>query len=339
MIAVAISALGILVVLVVLADVVDTTLRVDGGGWLTRFVMTASMRALTWRRAHAPSRRRTRSSGALVVVASMLTWMGLLWFGWLLVFLPHAFAVVSSTDGAPADFWSRVYFAGYSVITLGVGDFAPRGAFFQVATVASAITGFFLVTLSVTYVLALVSAVVESRQLAARVFLVGDTPNALIENTRVHEAHDELVTFALGLVEPIALLTQRHYAFPVLRLFRTRERTTSSAVAIAMLDEALTILLHGVRPCDARTATRLDRVRNVIARHVRDEKVRASEVDGSAPPVPSLDGLREVGVPLVDTEHFRRDVERLASRRRLLKALVRQEDWTWEQVVVADAGR
>jgi hypothetical protein len=50
-----------------------------------------------------------------------------------------------------------------------------------------------------------------------------------------------------------------------------------------------------------------------------------------APP-PSLKELRDMGIPVVEDELFNSALKGLASRRRLLLALVTNEGWEWEAV-------
>ena len=59
-------------------------------------------------------------------------------------------------------------------IHLGNGDYAPTGAWRVVTMVASA-SGLMIVTLSITYLVPLLSAVVEKRALAGRISILGST--------------------------------------------------------------------------------------------------------------------------------------------------------------------
>lgn len=57
----------------------------------------------------------------------------------------------STATGNPAGTVERLYFTGYTVFTLGNGDFRPGAGTWQLATVAATGTGLVLITLAITY--------------------------------------------------------------------------------------------------------------------------------------------------------------------------------------------
>lgn len=79
------------------------------------------------------------------------TWLLLLWAGWTLVFSASPEAVLQDPEGVPADGWARAYFAGFSVFTLGVGDYVPNGPVWQLLTVVAVVSGLALTTMAITY--------------------------------------------------------------------------------------------------------------------------------------------------------------------------------------------
>lgn len=330
-----ISLLGIAMVLLVLEDFINTTLRLKGGGRLTNAITNATWRLMLYLHHRRPHGRILYDTGVTGLLLTILTWTTLLWLGWLLVFLPHEAAVESSPEGADAGVWSRAYFVGYSLITLGVGDYAPAGPLFQMATVFAAITGFFLMTLSVTYLVPVVAAVVEARTLAARILLTGETPQELISDLAGLDHGRAFVRSSVDYLGPILALSQRRFAYPVLRLFPSYERDTSIAVALATLDEALTLLLLGTR--DPGTLTvQLTPLRRAIEKYLYSQPLTDDERLVEEPPVPSREPLRQAGLEPIPAEEFSRRVHGLAERRRLLLAVLRQEDRAWSDVSNGD---
>jgi hypothetical protein len=57
----------------------------------------------------------------------------------------------------------------FTLFTLGVGDYRPNGAFWQMLTALCAADGLLTITLSVTYFVPLVSAATRKRQIAASI--------------------------------------------------------------------------------------------------------------------------------------------------------------------------
>ena len=101
------------------------------------------------------------------LLAAVLMWTLLLWAGWALVFLASEGAVIGASSGAPADAWARVYFVGYTLVTLGLGAYPPAGPAAQLATTAASLSGLVVLTLAISYILPVLQAAVHRRATAA----------------------------------------------------------------------------------------------------------------------------------------------------------------------------
>lgn len=215
---------GIVLILLALGDATWTTLVLGGDGPLTARLSIALWRMLPRgpRRHAAP--KLVLFAGPGIVLATFLMWGALLWTGWALVFASAPNAIVESFSGVPADWWARFYFAGGAITTAGTSDYRPVGAVMQVLTPVAAMSGFFFISLTVSYIASVVSAVVHERVLAAYILSVGRTPTELVRlgwNGRDFSVLDRrLATLLADLIE----LDQRHFAFPVLHFFGETER-------------------------------------------------------------------------------------------------------------------
>jgi hypothetical protein len=329
---VAISLAGIVLIVAVLKDFIKTTLRLEGGGRLSTLLMAFTWRVSLYLHRLLPHRRMLSHAGVAALLANIFLWTALLWLGWLLLFLPHAGSVLSAASGEPADFWSTVYFVGYSLITLGVGDYVPNGPLFQVATVLAAISGFFLLTLSVTYLVPVVAAVVQARQLAAQIFLLGRSPQELVQRLVEAGKRRDQLQLLHGFVGPIVLLSQHHFAYPVLKYFPSSRRQTSAAVGMAVLDESLTLLLFGLTGEDRAPASRTGPIRRAIEQYLRVQVSPDVKQLPPPPPAPSLEPLRRAGLSAASDHEFASRLKEVEQRRSLLLALVRQEEREWSDV-------
>lgn len=221
---------GLLVVAVAGYDALLTTLApASGAGPISGRLVRVAMR---W----GPHRSRggLLPPGTGLLLATVMTWVGLLWLGWTLALGAGAGSVVSSTTGAPASLSSRFYFAGFTVLTLGIGDYVPSGAWAQVGTVAAVFSGLFVVTLAITYLLNVVTAVVEQRTLAAEVWLHAET-GGLTEPASRQDLDGWLATQAPRVLE----LAMRHLAYPVMHRFTDTDPSRSAVVAMAVLTDAV----------------------------------------------------------------------------------------------------
>jgi len=314
---------------IVLFDVLWTTLRVAGAGPLTSWVTN-----LLWRLALrvTKSHRTLSHAGFLIVLLTLVLWICLVWLGWTLVLGVDPESVVDAQSGRPADFWARTYYAGFTLITLGNGDFKPNGAVWQVLSPIAAATGFFLVTLIITYLLPLLSAALQRRQLAVYIHVLGQTPQEFLLRAWNGQSFGCLKDHLVGLTFPVMGLGEGHLAYPVLHCFHSSRRDTAMAPNIAVLDEVLT-LLEGVAPEQRPDHVAIYPLRGAIDQLLATLTEAHLEPERNPPPFPNLEILRAVGIRTVDDETFRCSLEAAIDRRRLLFGLVEKEGWHWDDVV------
>jgi hypothetical protein len=328
---IALGLIGSVLILVVIYDVVWTTLRLTGGGPLTTQV-TNTLWHLAVR--VTKSHRSLSVAGFCIVLFTVLLWIGLTWISWTLVLNWNEGAVVDAQTGEPANFWARLYFAGYTLITMGNGDYRPVGSVWQVLTAVASGNGFFLITLIITYLLPLVTEEIKRRQIASHIHALGPTPQDILLRAWNGSGFGLLPNHLVELTFPMMALAQGHLAYPVLHCFHSLQRETALAPSIAALDEALTLLEASAveqRPDPVAVYP----LREAIERFLSTLQKAHLEPKSQPPPLPSLDRLRDAGVPTTDDGELRRIVEKLSKRRRLLLGLVEQEGWRWEDVTVA----
>lgn len=315
------GVIGALLVAVANYDALVTTVSV-GSGWrpLTTHVSTLLRRVL---------RRFPRflpAGGPLVVLTTVAVWIGLLWAGYSLIFAADPAAVTSATTGVPAAGISRVYYAGYTLFTLGNGGYTPAAGFWEIVTTITVLNGLVVATLAVTYLVPVVSAVVERRQLASLVTALGTTAEDVAIGAWNGEDFSYLESQLPTLAQQILLTAQRHLAYPVLHDFRSSDPRTASERTLALLDDVVTMLHSGVAPEVALPAPVVRTVRFAI-----DEASRLmpTEAVGHVPPPPDLGALQAAGIPTRPSKEFEPALHAQADRRRRLASLVDAAAWRW----------
>lgn len=322
---------GIILLFLAITDLLWNTFLEGGPPITTRLFHIVGRTVLRFQR-HRKTRRMISAEGLLAVLSAMFAWVVLIWGGWAFVFSASRGALVESATGQPADIWARVYFAGYTIFTLGLGDYKPVGHGWEMATSIAAGSGFMMGGLALAYLMAVVPAATQKRQLAVCVWALGKSPDDII--TRAWNGVD---TTALGphlvsLVPMLALLGESHLSYPILHYFHSSKRSASLASGVAALDEALTILECGLQRGCSLDLPSLGAVREAITEFLATLGPALIEPARDTPPVPSLKMLKEMGVPVVDDDLFEQSLKGLAARRRLLHAMVRNEGWTWAAV-------
>ena len=326
------GVVGIALVLFVVFDVLKTTLARGGGvvsNWFGHIVWLFFV--------HRSEQQGSRSfrvvQGGLFILLMVITaWIALLWTGWTMAFHGSPEAVLKGGTMVPATTPERIYFAGYTHFTLGIGDFVPGNDLARIGTALASLTGLFIITFSITYLVPVLQAAVHRRHVGAVISCIGKTPCDIIlttaSNTGDFSALEQHLT---PLMSDFNMLAQRHATYPVLHYFHGARREEALAPAIAVLDEALSILEQGFREKPISDAV------YVPVRKSIDELLRTLASNGPSrfdepPPAPPLRRLQDAGLPVREQEAFEAALKPLEERRLLLLEMVAGEGWSWEDV-------
>lgn len=326
---VAVAVVGAILVILALVDAVKTTLAPDSdGGPLTRRIVAGTWRLLIRVRPDGRS-GLLAAGGPIALLLTISVWVVLQWAGWTLVFSGSDGAVRVSATSAPADLAARVYFAGFVIFTLGVGDVVPGDGLWQVLTAVASFLGLFLITLSITYVISVVSAAVNRRRLAQNVMGLGGRGHEVVALYWDGDRLDwQLAVQVMSLSDELIQTTQQHLAYPVLYAFHARKPESSAPRTVAVLDDAYVLLADGLAPQIRPSAAVLQPLRSALAQYAVTVASTASG-EPSGPPRPALGPLRAAGIPVVDDESFEAALDKHNDRRGQLHALVQNDGWSW----------
>ena len=314
---------GACLLVLVAYDAVATTLSTSNPAG----PLTARLWRTWWRIARRAARGphsgwlKTAGPGSLVVTATV--WLLLLWTGWTLVFSADPDAVVSATTRSPADWSERAYFAGYTAFTLGVGDYVPVGAVWQLLTVVASVSGLALTTVAITYLVPVVTAVTQRRQQASNIAALGQDGTEIVTSSWHEGSVRYLEPVLIQLTSSLLLTAERHLAYPVLHAFHSSSRRGELRVQVVALDDALTLVEHGMSDgVRGPHPAAVSGARRAIAQLVERAGV------GKAQPAPiELGPLRDAGIPTVDDETFRERVRALTEHRERLAAYSAESAW------------
>lgn len=315
-------ALGGALVAAALYDGLKTTLSAQGGAPLTSALAAGIWRVLGRGPAHAWSRR---AAGGVILALIPVAWTLLLWVGWVIVFASGEKSVVDASSQAPADTPARIYFVGFTLFTLGNGDYVPAGPGWRVLTAVASFTGLFLVTLAITYLLPVVQAVAQKRSLAGRLHSLGATGAQMVS-----VAQGPGLSFERQLESAAADLTlhgERHLVYPVLHYFEAPSDRSALAPRLAALSDALLLLRHGLSESDRPDPTAIAAAESSLDHYLQMVEQTLGSRQGTPPPVPSaaclarpaLDAERAVAAACRERDH----------QRRRLHALVQQAGHVW----------
>lgn len=323
-------AVGVVLLVVVFVDAVLTTMTAGNGAG----PVTVRLGRLLWRALQTASRdtgsRFLSYAGALVLLATFGTWVLLLWAGWSLIFIGADEAIVDASTGAPASTPATIYYAGFVVFTLGVGDFIAATGTWQVATAVASLLGLFLVTLSITYLISVVSAAVTRRQFAQSVSVLGTTGVDIVLGHTVNgQLSSQLSSQTQQLTSQLLKVTQQHLAYPVLHFFHASCSTASAPLAVAALDDAVVLLDSGVDSAGSPAHDVLGPLQRAIENYAATVHAAGAAGNISPPPLPPLQPLARAGLPTVEQTRYVECGGSHADRRRAVHRIVRSDARQW----------
>ena len=331
---------GVALVLLAAVETTWTTLWTDGGagpltdkasGWMWRLV----------RKALPGDAHRTLSLAAPIILLSMVgLWVLLLWAGWALIFGAQEGAIVNATTRIPADFWGTVYFASFNIFTLGLGDFVPTTAVWQLATGIAAGSGLVFITIAVTFLISVLAAVANKRSFAMRVSGMGGTPERILIHSWEGDGFHALAHELQNLSSQLNVLVEQHMNYPVLHFFHSRDASRASVPALGVLDDTLTLLAFGVAPDVRPPAVILLAARSSVSSYLGTVGSSITTPAGEPPSWPELGLLRDHGIPTCSDKYFAEHMESeaLRDRRCLLRGLIETDEWTWTTLAEQTAG-
>jgi hypothetical protein len=309
-------------------DALWTTLWVDGNAgpftrrhnsWMRRAILKFAGR----------NHRALSMTGPIVLVTSVLVWAVIPWVGWVLLFSGDSQSLMNARLRIPADVVDRIYFTGYTMFTLGNGDFTPNGKFWELATAFASLDGLFMLTLAVTYLLAIIEAVVAKRSFASQVWALGHNAEEFLLHCWDGNGFPAVELQIVSLTEQLQLVTEQHHAYPMLHYYHEARKKQSVSQNLAVFSEVLLLFAHGVtrevRPAPSALVCAQRGVEEFLDT-LRRAYVKPSHEETPAPP---LVKLAAAGIPVVSSEDFSKAVAERHDRRQLLHGFLDSERRDW----------
>lgn len=256
-------ALGAGIVILTFLDFFYTTLSGKGfwkisgsaNSTLSKIILLSSQKSLI------------NFSGLLHIILSTTLWLIMLLCGCFFVFASSETMVVASTSKEPASLLERLYFTCYTISTLGMGDFEPGNNLSKVLTGFLSFSGFILLTIAMTYLLNVISAVLQKKQLAFFISSLGKDPLSLY---RYYTSDPDLNTFMNHSADLRQLILQNASSYgyyPIVHYFLTPDRRYSVEIQVASLYEVVLVLQEQSQPGSSQSAV-INSLRNAIATYM-----------------------------------------------------------------------
>ena len=334
------GVVGTLLILLVGYDAIRTTLSASSAGPITNRLMNA----VWWLLLRISRRRRhgdhalLAAAGAWITVTLIACWLLGAWLGWFLLFCSSPEAVVNATTQATANLVERAYYTGYTLTTLGYGDYVPGNDAWRIPPALAAANGFFLFTLAITYILNIVSNVTQKRQLAMAISAMGQTPQRILESTADKGSYQSLGNQLQQLQQSVGLVGEQHLAFPILHYYHAADNDKALPLALTRLYQALALACFACPDLDSTTRTQLKLTQQALDQFLDTLGSTFFSPAGEAPEIPDLEACAALpGFARSAAEMH--DYLASLERQKLLLAYVGKDGWQWHDVWhVAPAG-
>ncbi|MCQ4327830.1 potassium channel family protein [Stutzerimonas stutzeri] len=306
-----------------------------GGGKITNGLSRGVWRAFFLAAGRRGESKLLEYAGQCVLLSILLCWIAGLWLSLFLVLASHPGSVVDGTTKLAANLWETFYYAGFTLSTLGVGDYSASANGWRVLTSAAAFCGLAFITVAITYLVPVLSAVGLQNQLSILVTSMGRTPQQILLNSWSGTDFAWFYDGASKLSQMLVQHTLNHHSHPVVHCFHNSEASKSIIPAIVTLDETLR-LLDRISSDVPQDRLKRKMLKTAIDQHL--EMLRSNYLRRVSPTVPApvvtLEPLEQAGIPLIEPGD--EQPPRLDERRKLLGALLEADGWSWDDVFGAD---
>jgi hypothetical protein len=325
---------GILLFVVIVVDLVKTTFTSTGGGKLTKIISKGVWQVFFMASGKNGHSGLLQYAGPLVMLTILLIWVLGLWMGFYLLILADPDSIVNSSTKVPADALEKLYYASFTLSTLGVGDFTPTTDLWRILTGVAAFSGLAFITASITYFVPVLSAVGLQSKFCLYLHSMGTSPHQILINSwngRDFSAFNDKVD---DLCQMLIQHTLNHHAYPVVHYFHNNKPKLSIAPSIALLSETLHLLTVYVdldKPCDSLSLTMIQTALNEYLSMVKGDFMEMDHQKQQAP-APQLAALRKKGVPLRESALDAATQHQVEDRREMLSQLLKKYGWSWQDV-------
>lgn len=236
---------GSVLLLLIIYDFFFTTLSQSGAGFLTLLVLRGA-HFLLQTGVRVTSRKFYRFSGMITNLVVLAVWVIGVWLGLFLIFSSDPQSIVNE-QGRAANVSERLYFTGYTLSTLGIGDFMPVSRAFRILVSCFSFFGFIFFTTSMTYLVSVSSGIIHKRTLAQLVQNFGTSPEEMVNHIRNRD-RNHVIQKSLNIQEIIGEIAVNLQAFPVIAYYSTSRSLDSFGLNLARLDEAMTLIFYTETP-------------------------------------------------------------------------------------------
>lgn len=269
--------LGVLIAIVTLFDALYTTLGNRGAGPLTGLWTRALWRTALELRYRFGWKRFLSALAPLILIGIIVVWNLLFYLAYFLIFSSAGDALTHAKD-RQVDNLDTLYYIGSTFSTLGMGDYQPTGFPWTMFTSLGATVVTLLTTLSISYLIPVLSAVVERRALISSIDAVGESSEKIFESAWTGPDARAADSYIRSVADSLTQAAFKTHVYPVLRYYYFCDEQSSLSAAVLRLYDALLLQTISPKSDDHTPPVNLKILLNCVETYVRqvsDERIPA----------------------------------------------------------------
>jgi len=321
--------LGVILLIITAADLINTSLSVRGAGFISKRLSISIWRVLLAINKKMGHRKVLEIGGAIILVSILINWLLLIWISASLLFISYPDSLMNVETNSSTTVINKIFYTGYTLSTLGLGDMEPSGNFWDILTAILSFTGLILISIAITYLIPVVSSEIIKRKISVNINTLGGSVDEILLNYWNGKDFKELELPFISLIDSIILHAQNHKAYSVLHFFHSSDKKEAFVLNITNLDEVITVLLHNI-PSEQRPSNNvLIRLRKAITSYLITLPATFINPGKDTPPILILSALESKGIKILSGETIDLEYKKLRTRRRLLLSLIKDDGWKW----------
>lgn len=325
--------LGITIFLLTFSDFLVTVFSPKGAGLITAKVNTYGSKFYSFIVGEKGTNTLLDFKVIFLIVSIIVIWIVLIWFSCFLIFMSEADSIIESTTKLNASTLDKFYFTGYTLSTLGPGDYMPNGDIWKLFTNLCSFFGFFLISICITYIVPLVNNITTAKALSLKISGLGESVNEILTNSYNGKNFQELTSQFSSLSDEILTYTTNHLAYPILHQVHNSNREENIILKLASLDETLNVFIYLIPDKYNKHPLGLQQVRRAINTYLKTLKnLKPSK---EAPPIPDFNTLKKVvpiGFVTTNSNQMQILYTQIELRRKLHKSNLENDGWKWVDI-------
>lgn len=308
-------------------DAFITIFSVSGAGPVTKWWTQWVWRGLLRFHHRRPIHRMLSLAGPAMLLTGIVLWYVAISASVFLLFAAENGSVINERTREPANLWEKFYFVCSTVSSLGYGDYVPPDFPWTLLAGLAAVAATMVLTVSLSYVISVVSASLGRKELAQQIFGLGESVPDLVRRSGFTQGDSSLKNHFLQLSSAITSHAHHQLAYPVLNFFHNARADHSPARAVLLLSDAFFVMQ--ALPPDRRPPGGLNALmESSITSYIDLLLTGIVAPEGNQQDLSHLEkAVQDLGGPAEGEAALREKLEAYRPRRRKLVALCKEDGW------------